>query len=482
MLFNSLEYLIFFPLVFTAYWMLSKYLRTQNAFLLVASYFFYGLWDYRFLSLIIISSLVDFLIGLQLDKSDKQSRRKSLVCLSLVINLGSLLVFKYYNFFVDSFVDFSSMIGFKANLKSLNVIIPVGISFYTFQTLSYSIDIYRRNIKPTYNVLNFFTYVAFFPQLIAGPIERASYLLPQIEKNRHFKYSQGLDGFRQIIWGLFKKVVIADNCSLFVDTIFDHYLELSGPILVLGAFFFAFQIYCDFSGYSDIAIGTARLLGINLKQNFATPYFSRNIGEFWRRWHISLTTWFRDYLYIPLGGSRVSDIKQIRNIFIIFIVSGFWHGANWTFIYWGIIHACCYIPLVYLKTNRNYLDTVAADSFWPGFKELLQICITFLITSVAWVFFRADTVTDSFIYMKRIFIGMDHNLDLPVKDFHRWNMVFVLAYILIMLIVEWTNRRYKHGLEKMPNFFLWRLMIYIGLCLFIINFFFAQKSFIYFQF
>jgi len=324
MLFNSIEFAIFLPIVFILYWFVTnRDLRVQNLLLLVASYVFYGWWDYRFLSLIVFSSIVDYSIGLQMSKTDAQNKRKLLLFASLCVNLGLLGFFKYYNFFIDSFVDAFTFFGHSINPDRLNIILPVGISFYTFQTLSYTIDVYKRKLEPTKDILSFFAFVSFFPQLVAGPIERAT----------------NLDGMRQILWGLFKKVAIADNCAVFVNLIFANSADHSGSTLFIGAILFAFQIYCDFSGYSDIAIGTARLFGFNLMKNFAFPYFSRDIAEFWRRWHISLSTWFRDYLYIPLGGSRGSNYVKIRNTFIIFIVSGFWHGANWTFIVWGFLNA-----------------------------------------------------------------------------------------------------------------------------------------------
>ncbi len=484
MLFNSIEYLFFLPVVFAIYWSLNKHLNVQNLFLLAASYLFYGLWDYKFLSLIIISSLADYLIGLELAKQEAKKTRKLLLGASLLVNLGFLLAFKYFNFFVDSFADFISLFGFQPNIKTLAIILPVGISFYTFQTLSYTIDVYRKKMKPTESMLHFFTYVAFFPQLVAGPIERASRLLPQIESKRTFDYTQGVDGLRQILWGLFKKVVVADNCAVFVDTVFGHYDELSGPILFLGALFFSIQIYCDFSGYSDIAIGTAKLLGINLMQNFATPYFARDIAEFWRRWHISLSTWFRDYLYIPLGGSRNGKKTQLRNIFAIFLVSGFWHGANWTFIVWGLIHALCYIPQVFTQTNRKYLDVVAEGKWLPKFSDFLRIIRTFIIVTIAWIFFRSDSVTDSCRYISRMF-NSDHRTFVQVLgdlNLSLNNLQLVTLFILIAVIFEWMNRAYEHGLQSLPKIKLLRYIIYIILCLLVIEYFYGEKTFIYFQF
>ena len=338
MLFNSIDFAIFLPIVFLLYWFVAqKHLRLQNALVVLASYVFYGWWDYRFLSLICFSTVVDFAVGLYLKKTTQISKRKLALWLSIFVNIGLLGFFKYYNFFVDNFVTAFSFFGRSIPTGSLDIILPVGISFYTFQTLSYTIDVYRKKLDPTKDFIAFAAFVSFFPQLVAGPIERATNLLPQFYKKREFEYGKAVDGMRQILWGLFKKIVIADNCALYVNIIFDDHTQHSGSTLLLGAVLFAFQIYGDFSGYSDIAIGTSRLFGFNLKQNFAFPYFSRDIAEFWRRWHISLSTWFRDYVYIPLGGSRGSHGNTIRNVFVIFLVSGFWHGANWTFIVWGLI-------------------------------------------------------------------------------------------------------------------------------------------------
>ena len=360
MLFNCIEFAIFLPIIFILYWLVSNQnLKFQNLLLLGASYFFYAWWDWRFLSLIVFSSTIDYIVGLKLSSTTNERKRKILLFTSIFVNIGFLGFFKYFNFFSEGFAQAFTLLGHPFETSRLNIILPVGISFYTFQTLSYSIDVYRRKISPTRNVIAFFSFVSFFHQLVAGPIERATNLLPQFYKKRNFNYLNAVDGLKQILWGLFKKVVIADNCAIIVNDIFANYASYSGSTLILGAIFFAFQIYGDFSGYSDIAIGTARLFGFNLMQNFAFPYFSRDIAEFWRRWHISLSSWFRDYLYIPLGGSRGSFSEKIRNIFIIFIVSGFWHGANWTFIIWGALNALYFLPLLLLKTNRNNLNIAA---------------------------------------------------------------------------------------------------------------------------
>ncbi|MEP2773887.1 MAG: MBOAT family O-acyltransferase [Fulvivirga sp.] len=481
MLFNSVEYLLFLPLVFIVYWSLKNHRKAQNFFILISSYFFYGIWDYRFLSLIFLSSLVDYIIGSQLGKNKSGISRKLFLASSLLVNLGFLFVFKYLNFFIESFSELVALFGFSPNQSSLEIILPVGISFYTFQTLSYTIDVYRGKIPPSDNIIDFFTYVSFFPQLVAGPIERASNLLPQFKNKRVFSYEMGKSGLRQILWGLFKKVVIADNCAIIVDSIFNNNEETGSFFLILGIVLFAFQIYGDFSGYSDIAIGTAKLLGFNLMQNFATPYFARDIAEFWRRWHISLSTWFRDYLYIPLGGSRVNQSAAIRNIFIIFLVSGFWHGANWTFIIWGGLHAVYYLPQFIFKTNRKFLETIAENRLFPSINEFFQVILTFSLVCLAWTFFRADNLNHSFAYLGGIFFNSNSFFSIPVEI--SYNTYYVIGIgLIIMLISEWYNRNNSFGIEVLSKNIIFRYSYYIILCLFIIQFFYGENSFIYFQF
>ncbi|NNJ55904.1 MAG: MBOAT family protein, partial [Bacteroidia bacterium] len=404
MLFNSLDFGVFLLINFIVYWFVfRKNLRLQNFQIVVASYVFYGWWDWRFLSLIAFSTLTDYFIGNLLSTLKAKRSRRILVLISLFINLGLLGFFKYYNFFLGSFIDAFSFFGYQIKANSLNIVLPVGISFYTFQTLSYTIDVYRNKLAPTKDLIAFSAFVSFFPQLVAGPIERATNLLPQFFSTRKFNYKDAVNGMRQILWGLFKKVVIADNCAKFANEIFNNSEMYSGSTLIIGGVFFAFQIYGDFSGYSDIAIGTSRLFGFKLKRNFAFPYFSRDIAEFWRRWHISLSTWFRDYLYIPLGGSKGGTGSKIRNTFVIFVVSGFWHGANWTFIVWGLLNALYFIPLLLRNKNRRNLDIVAIERKFPNIKELLNISSTFLLTTLAWIFFRADTVTHAVNMLSGIF-------------------------------------------------------------------------------
>jgi len=479
MLFNSIDFAIFLPIVFLIYWQLQKSNpRAQNLFLLISSYLFYGWWDWRFLFLLLFSSLVDYLIGLGLSGENKTHRRNTLLGISLVVNLGMLGFFKYYNFFLDSFVDAFSFLGYSFQKDRLNIILPVGISFYTFQTLSYSIDVYRKELKPAKDIISFLGFVSFFPQLVAGPIERASNLLPQFEKNRDFKYANAVDGMRQILWGLFKKMVIADNCSIYVSEIFGNHSDYSGSTLLLGAILFGFQIYGDFSGYSDIAIGTARLFGFNLMRNFAFPYFSRDIAEFWRRWHISLSTWFRDYLYVPLGGSKVSSILKIRNTFLIFIISGFWHGANWTFLVWGLLNAIYFIPLLLTGKNRQNLDTVAQGNILPSFKEVLQITFTFLLTTLAWIFFRAENVAHAFSYLNGLF---------TISLFSKPEILPLTLIILISILItgEWVQREQQHALQigQVVKRATLRWGIYFALSLIILAFGnFNKTEFIYFAF
>ncbi len=477
MLFNSIEFIIFLPIVFFIYWfVLNKKSCYQNIFLLIASYIFYGWWDWRFLSLIIISSFVDFFVAQKIQKAHKSRNKKILLTISILINIGFLGFFKYFNFFVDSFVESFAQIGIHLNPRTLNIILPVGISFYTFQTLSYTIDVYRGKLKPTKDIVSFFTFVAFFPQLVAGPIERAVNLLPQFYHKRAFNVNRAKDGMKQILWGLFKKIIIADNCAVYVEDIFSNYEIYPGSTLLLGSFFFAFQIYCDFSGYSDIAIGTARLFGFNLMRNFAYPYFSRDIAEFWRRWHISLSTWFRDYVYIPLGGSRGGNFNKIRNVLIIFVVSGFWHGANWTFIIWGLLNGLYFLPLLLLKINRNNIGITAEKRLLPTFKETFQMLITFFITLIAWVFFRSDNVGQAFSYISTIF--SESLFIIPNLK----QLIFV-PIIILFIIIEWLSRKKQHALEisNLPITIRWSVYLIVGFIV-LLSFNNNPNTFIYFQF
>jgi D-alanyl-lipoteichoic acid acyltransferase DltB (MBOAT superfamily) len=481
MLFNSIEFAIFLPLVFSLYWVTgSERVRSQNILLILSSYLFYGWWDWRFLSLIAISSIVDYLVGIGLSQSENTRNRRLLLMASISVNIGILGFFKYFNFFSLSFQEAFTFFGNPiTDTFLLDVLLPVGISFYTFQTLSYSIDVYNRKLNATTDIVAFFAFVCFFPQLVAGPIERAKNLLPQFLARREFSYANASDGMRQIIWGLFKKIVIADNCGIYADDIFSNYESLSGSTLLLGALFFTFQIYGDFSGYSDIAIGTSRLFGFNLMRNFAFPYFSRDIAEFWRRWHISLSSWFRDYVYIPLGGSRGPRYLTVRNIFIIFLLSGFWHGANWTFIVWGALNAIYFLPLFLAKKNRINTDIVAKGKSLPSLRELIQIGLTFFLTVIAWIFFRAESVGDALQYLSIVF-----SKSLFVYPEVGVGMERTLAFILVLLLVEWVQREKQHGLqiESRANNAVFRWGAYYALLFAIVQLGGSPQQFIYFQF
>lgn len=483
MLFNSIDFAIFLPIVFLLYWFVTNHnIKLQNFLVVVASYVFYGWWDWRFLSLILFSTIVDYSIGRTLKTEQNTLKRKLLLWLSIFVNLGFLGFFKYYNFFLDNFIAAFTFLGSEFEASSLKIILPVGISFYTFQTLSYTIDVYKRNLEPTKDFIAFSAFVAFFPQLVAGPIERATNLLPQFYKQRKFDYLNAVDGMRQILWGLFKKVVIADNCAEYANMIFNNSADYSGSTLVLGALFFTFQIYGDFSGYSDIAIGTARLFGFNLMQNFNFPYFSRDIAEFWRRWHISLSTWFRDYLYIPLGGSRGGIFMKVRNTFIIFIVSGFWHGANWTFIVWGGLNALYFLPLLLTNNNRNNLKTVAQGRFFPSIRELVYMIATFGLTVFAWIFFRAENMAHAVSYVAKICSSTLFKM--PVFD-SRGGALITFCLIMFFLLIEWVGRENEYAIAKLGQnkckLFRWFFYAFI---MFLIGMFMpsSESPFIYFQF
>ena len=481
MTFNSLVFAVFLPIVFCLYWFVfGKNYKWQNAFVVVASYVFYGWWSWKFLILIAITSFCSWGSGLLISGCGDNHRKAWWIsAANIILNLGILGLFKYYDFFAQSFADL--FLGGKSDGILLHLILPVGISFYTFQALSYSIDVYRGKLEPTKDIVQFFAYVSFFPQLVAGPIERATNLLPQFARKREFDYSQAVDGLRQMLWGFFKKIVIADWCALYVDEAFGDIPGHSGMQLIAAAILFAFQIYGDFSGYSDIAIGTAKLFGIKLMRNFAMPYFSRDIAEFWRRWHISLTTWFRDYLYIPLGGSRCSKAKIVRNIFIIFLVSGFWHGANWTFLAWGAFHALLFLPLILTGNNRKYKEVVAPDRVFPSFKEFGQILLTFALVTVGWVIFRADNLPQAWEFILGMF------------TWNTWKEIsFVVSapflvraiWIVIMLVVEWIDRKEEHGLSMVGvKYRALRYAVYFALILVTILYFDdGSPKFIYFQF
>lgn len=479
MLFNSIEFAVFLPMVFALYWFVfNRNLKLQNLFVVVASYVFYGWWDWRFLFLIAFTSFCSWGSGLLIERyRDCQKKSKLISTLNIVLNLLILGVFKYYDFFAK---EFAELFNLSYDGLLLNIILPVGISFYTFQALSYSIDVYRGKLKPTRDIVQFFAFVSFFPQLVAGPIERATNLLPQFEKPRQFDYDTAVDGLRQILWGLFKKMVVADNCAIFVDQVFSNHVGQSGSTLLLAAILFTFQIYGDFSGYSDIAIGTAKLFGIKLMRNFNVPYFSRDIAEFWRRWHISLTTWFRDYVYIPMGGSRVGKAKVVRNTFVIFLLSGFWHGANWTFIAWGAYHALLFLPLILLGKNRKHTDVVAAGHIFPSMREVGSMLLTFFLAVIGWIVFRATSITEAWQYVCGMF---DKSLfTIPWLDTRHYYVPVMLS-IVVMLVVEWLQREREHSfdLRGIKSHVLKYSIYYVML---VVLFWFGghAESFIYFQF
>lgn len=479
MLFNSFEFLIFLPIVFLLYWFVFKPLRWQNLFIVAVSYIFYGWWDWRFLILIAFTTLCSFASGIVLEKLEGQrTKQKWVSAANITLNLLILCIFKYFNFFGENLAELFQLFGVEADWVTIDILLPVGISFYTFQALSYTIDVYQHKIKPTHDIVAFFAFISFFPQLVAGPIERATNLLPQFLVPRGFSYDKAVDGMRQILWGLFKKMVVADNCAAAVNLIFDEYQTLGGTHLFLGALFFTFQIYGDFSGYSDIAIGTARLFGVNLMRNFNFPYFSRDIAEFWRRWHISLTTWFRDYIYIPLGGSRCGKWKAMRNTLIIFLVSGFWHGANWTFICWGAFHALLFLPLFIMGKNRKNKDVVAQGRLFPDIKEVCQMFITFLLVVIGWIIFRAENIHQAWDYIMRMVTRFDFVLPAHGKD--------PLIYIAILLVVEWFQREKQFGLQiEEKGIFRYQAVRWtLYYILFITTLLLAgqQEEFIYFQF
>lgn len=477
MFFNSLHFAVFLPIIFILYWFVfNKNKSWQNSLLIVASYYFYACWDWRFLFLLVFSTLLDYFSGIQIEKSKSVKESKFWFWLSIIINLGFLGIFKYYNFFATSFTELINGFGFQVNPVLIKVILPVGISFYTFHGISYVIDIYFKRIKAETNFIDYSLFVSYFPLLVAGPIERATHLLPQVKVKREFNFEKAKEGVHQIIWGLVKKVVIADSCALYANEVFNHQGQMNSLSLLLGAIYFAFQIYGDFSGYSDIALGTSKLFGIDLLKNFNFPYFSRDIAEFWRRWHISLSSWFRDYLYIPLGGSKGGKWMQVRNTFVIFLVSGFWHGANWTFIVWGLLNAIYFLPLLLLNRNRNNLEDIHFKWNFNGLKTLFQILITFSMTTFAWIFFRAKSISDAILYIKNMFTNL--NFDSQYINNARYAPE-LLWLIGAFVLFEWFHKYKTEPISgKYENI---KLLLCI-LAILALGVFSDYKEFIYFQF
>ncbi len=483
MLFNSIDFAVFLPIVFALYWSAKSSVRLQNALLIVSGSVFYGWWDWRYLWLLLFTSGVDYLVAMGLERKERPAVRKFLLGISLTANLGLLGFFKYYDFFVHSFVDAFRLFGAELDAHTLGWVLPVGISFYTFQSLSYTIDVYRRDLRAVHDPLVFFGFVGFFPQLLAGPIERARHMLPQFQAARTFDLSLAVDGSRQMLWGFFKKIVIADQCAPIVNEVFAGPAAHDASEILFAALLFAFQIYGDFSGYSDIAIGCARLFGLELMRNFAFPYFSRDIAEFWRRWHISLSTWFRDYLYIPLGGSRGNTWSRVRNTFIIFLVSGLWHGANYTFIVWGSIHALLFLPLLLRGANRAHAGPIAPDRWLPSFTDAGRMLITFLAVTMAWVFFRAADLHDAFDVIGRIATGFADAPGLLLTFLHKLTS-WPVRFIGLMLLVEWVQREQQHGLQRLERALNrpMRWVVYYGLALLVLYHTGKEQAFIYFQF
>lgn len=480
MLFNSFEFLVFLPIVFMLYWFVFRGRRWQNLLVVTASYVFYGWWDWRFLLLIALTSVCVYGSGLLLEHYEGRRRRQQIVCaVNIVFNLGILGVFKYYNFFVENLDALFGMMGYHLDWVTMIVILPVGISFYTFQALSYTIDVYQKRLPATHDIIEFLAYISFFPQLVAGPIERATNLLPQFQRRRQFDYAKAVDGMRQMLWGFLKKLVIADNCATVVNEYWNHYQDLPGVSLFLMGVLFTFQICCDFSGYSDIAIGCARLFGFNLMRNFNFPYFSRSIPEFWRRWHISLTTWFRDYIYFPLGGSRCDKWKIIRNVYIVWGISGLWHGANWTFICWGLFHATLLAIYNIFGINTKYKQVVAYGKYLPNIKETLQIALTFFLTVIGWIIFRAESMTQAVDFLT----AMVSNRFFDASDLHGVTYIY---FGIALLAVEWLQRNKQHALQfsdaKPFNHRLVRWGVYYIILLLIAKYAGSSQTFIYFQF
>ena len=483
MLFNSIEFLLFLPVVFLLYWFVLKTRRCQNLLVVIASYVFYGWWDWSFLFLIAFTSLFSFSSGLLLEYYEgRRQWQKYISASNIVINLAILGFFKYYNFFVENLnVLFVTLFGYHLDWVTMNIILPVGISFYTFQALSYTIDVYQKKLPATHDSIEFFAYISFFPQLVAGPIERATNLLPQFQKNRYFDYAKAVDGCRQMLWGFLKKIVIADNCANVVDYYWGT--NLSGVSLLLLGVLFTFQIYCDFSGYSDIAIGCARLFGFDLMRNFNYPYFSRSIPEFWRRWHISLTTWFRDYIYFPIGGSRCEKWKTIRNVYVVWGVSGLWHGANWTFVCWGIYHATLLTIYNLLGINTKYKNVVAFGHTFPNFREIFQLVLTFFFTVVGWIIFRAENLTQAGEYL----YAMVHNKFYDSSELYG---KISLVSCSLLITVEWLQRNKQHVLQfpdlKLFNYKMVRWFVYVSILVSIYISYMINidddSQFIYFQF
>lgn len=483
MLFNSSIFLIFTSLVFILYWScFNKNITARNLFLIIVSYIFYGWWNWRWLFLIVGCSLINWLISLELERTQRKRYKQGLLITACLLSLSALIVCKYYNFFVGSFVSACEMLGFHVHIKTLQIILPVGISFFTFQAIGYTIDVYKGKVRATRSWIDFFAFISFFPQLVAGPIERASGFLPQFRKRYVFDYEKATDGLVLIVYGLFKKMAVADNLAIYVDTVFTNFTQYSSLTLLLGAVLFSFQIYCDFSGYSDIARGIAKLFGFELMVNFDSPYFSKSISEFWRRWHISLSTWFKDYLYIPLGGNRVSTLKYIRNIWIVFLVSGLWHGANYTFIIWGALHAfyqtCGYfkarIQLSANWTMRFSLFRIKPMRYIISGAQILTVNI---LVVCAWIFFRADSFEHAINYFGKMLTWEGYTRLSGLGANYGILFMGVNMFLVCLLIgIDMLSRSVQYSQKRKAVFLAGMLLMII---------FFGKggdTAFIYFQF
>ena len=481
MLFNSFAFLLFFIVFFFLYWFLvNRNIKFQNLLLLFGSYVFYSFTDWRFLFFLIGVSALNYLLGVYIEQATKYKRL--LMYIGLLQGIGGLAFFKYFNFFITSFNDAFHSLNVNLNLQTLNIIIPLGISFFTFRTISYVLDVYNENIKATKDWVVFFNYVSFFPALLSGPIDKAGLFIPQLERERVFDYNQASNGMRQILWGLFKKVVIADNCSIFVNEIFNNYTDYSGATLLLGAFFFTFQLYADFSGYSDMAIGFSRLLGFNITKNFDFPFFSQNIAEFWRKWHISLTSWLTEYVFTPLSFNfrNLGKLGLIFAIIINFTICGIWHGANWTYILFGFLHGCFFIPLI-LKGTLNKKKKIAKGKLCPSIREFINMLMTFTLVLLTFILFRSETIADALEYISGIF--SNSLATIPQLISPKLNMIYTLFCLFIFITIEWLNREKDHGLEITHLKTKYRWIIYSLVALLIITFgAFSNNEFIYSQF
>ena len=482
MLFNSWQFLIFFPTVVILFFALPG--RYRQALLLLASYYFYMCWKAEYLFLILVSTLIDYTAGILMGKTERLARRRLYLILSLLTNLGLLFTFKYFNFFNDSFRLLFRHFNLIYHVPALKVLLPVGISFYTFQTLSYTIDVYRGKKEPERNLAVFALYVAFFPQLVAGPIERSTRLLPQFYEKMEFDYERVKNGLLLMAWGFFKKVVIADRLAIYVNQVYGSPGDFSGPVLLLATYFFAFQIYCDFSGYSDIAIGAAQVMGYRLMLNFNRPYFSKSISEFWKRWHISLSSWFRDYLYIPLGGNRVARWRWYANLFIVFLVSGLWHGANWTFVVWGGLHGSYLLISIWTDGFRAFVRRKIGLEKHPALKKAIRVAFTFHLVLFSWIFFRAQSLTEALFIIRNIFSNWQWPALMTVPGFGLTEIIFAVASIFVMESVHLLQRgtAIRDLLGRQSTGLRWAVYFLLVMAILLFGAYDNSRAFIYFQF